>query len=256
MIDLELNEKTLYMMNIEKVESNDEYKLYDIKNKKIVTILNIPDVLEYEGNEIRFTSISSNLFDGINFLKEITLPEGVEKIEDESFGSCRDLEKITFGKNIKSVGRFAFVNCFNLKIINFNENLEELGDSAFSGCWNLKEVILPKNLKYIHHLVFNECNKLEKVILPEKLISIGKFAFAHTSITNITIPFNVVNIAPEFISNKNGDMIKMSVSNKIYNELNGKLNNSIILKEYGIEKLIDDSKSFKQINETYKGFEK
>ncbi len=256
MIDLELNEKTLYMMDIEKIELDDEYRLYDAKNKKMVTILNIPDVLEYEGNEIRFTSIDNNLFDSIIYLKEITLPEGIEKIEDESFASCRDLEKVTFGKNIKSVGRFAFVNCFNLKIINFNENLEELGDSAFAGCWNLKEVTLPKNLKYIHHLVFNKCKKLEKVTLPEKLISIGKFAFADTSITNITIPFNAVNIAPEFISNKNGDIIKVSASNKVYNALNGKLNNSIILEEYGIEKLIDDNKSFKQINETYKGFEK
>lgn len=115
---------------------------------------------------------------------------------------------------------------------------------------------MPKNLKYIHHLVFNECNLLEKITLPEKLISIGKFAFANTNITNITIPFNAVNIAPEFISNKKDDIIKISVSNKICNMLNGKLNNSIILEKYGIEKLIDDNKSFKEINETYKGFEK
>lgn len=56
------------------------------------TDLVLPDEITYNGNIIHEYSITNNAFEGLGFIKSVTIPSSVKKIDKGSFDSCRGIE--------------------------------------------------------------------------------------------------------------------------------------------------------------------
>lgn len=70
-------------------------------------------------------------------LKEINIPEGIERIGEDAFFWVYELTKVKLPSTLVSIGEGAFSAC-NLDTIVFPESLNFIGTSAFAGCENMK----------------------------------------------------------------------------------------------------------------------
>ena len=55
------------------------------------------------------------------FMKSITIPDGVTRIEDYAFEGCSNLKSITIPSSVRSIGFGAFDGCSNLLIKTSNQ---------------------------------------------------------------------------------------------------------------------------------------
>ena len=98
------------------------------------------------------------------YLKEITIPANVSRIEDRAFDNCRSLETITFaGTALTRIGNWAFYNCHALTNIEIPAGVTEIGDGAFYGCTYMNILSLPASVQSIGDNAFALCSKLAKM---------------------------------------------------------------------------------------------
>ena len=169
-------------------------------------VLNVP--AEVEGIPVTCigkTSISSS------GLREVTIPEGVRKLERKAFYFCYDLQKITLPGSVEVVGDNIIYQCIALKEVILTgdssaisvkdgvlfdadgktlikypngkgrfyevpEGTETIGYGAFMGA-DLVEIVFPETLKAIGNYAFENCDKLRALDLPASLERIGAGAF-------------------------------------------------------------------------------
>ena len=115
-------------------------------------------------------------------LKNIELPEGLEKIDFMAFRES-GLQNVVFPKSLRTVSQEAFSYCENLKEATLNSGLEVLGTenkTEFAGVFGgsaLERVELPSTLKRICNCAFASCKSLRYISLPNSLESIGALCF-------------------------------------------------------------------------------
>ena len=205
------------------LHSADLFDLYYEIQDGVVTItgcdssaegsLVIPE--QIEGKPVK--KIEPSAFQSSN-ISEITLPNTLEKIENETFALSPHLRKINIGNGVIRIGRAAFRFCQQLEEITFSKNLQRIDQDAFEFNKSLKEIVLPESLVSLGSGVFRQCTLLESVeisgkldaipsdtfggcgrlkniTLPESIKSIGQAAFNHCqSLEDIVIPVNVTSI--------------------------------------------------------------
>ncbi len=130
-------------------------------------------------------------------LKYITFPSSLKRIDFEVFTWCRSLESIKFSEGLDSIGYGAFQGCENLKSIIFPSSLKYIGNSAFWGCTSLNNITLPSLLTVIGEDAFKQCSSLKEVWLSEEINSISFYDFESSSITSLSLPASIKEIAPE-----------------------------------------------------------
>ena len=106
-------------------------------------------------------------------IESVVLPEGLEKIEPETFRSCKKLKKVTFPSSLKEICNEAFYECFELEEVAFPPELDSIGDSAFEYCTSLSSVKLNDGIKDIGRKAFNKTDRLEVILVPRSCRSIG-----------------------------------------------------------------------------------
>ena len=85
----------------------DEAYLID-SDKTLVNVV-VPATIEgYSVVEIR------EAFKGHYALENVTLPEGLKRIGDESFSGCSQLQTVNFPSTLERIGKKAFYNCSSL----------------------------------------------------------------------------------------------------------------------------------------------
>lgn len=94
-------------------------------------------------------SLGTMAFRYCDELEEITLPNGVVKIESQLFQHCEKLKKIYFSDNITSIESHAFDDCILLKEISLPSKLTYIGDFAFQNCETLTTITIPKSVNEI-----------------------------------------------------------------------------------------------------------
>ena len=205
------------------LHSADLFDLYYEIQDGVVTItgcdssaegsLVIPE--QIEGKPVK--KIEPSAFQSSN-ISEITLPNTLEKIENETFALSPHLRKINIGNGVIRIGRAAFRFCQQLEEITFSKNLQRIDQDAFEFNKSLKEIVLPESLVSLGSGVFRQCTLLESVeisgkldaiprdtfggcgrlkniTLPDSIKSIGQAAFNHCqSLEDIVIPVNVTSI--------------------------------------------------------------
>lgn len=176
-------------------------------------------------------------------IRSIVIEDGVTEIGEGVFTYLRNVENVTIASSVKSIGAGAFGGCRNLKEIvignDGRDGITEIGDYAFADCDALEKVTLGKGVTKLGDRFLGEVPVLKKIVVekgnenfivkdgmlysadgkmlylcPKKgksAVSVAKgtrtvkqLAFAHASITKVTIPASVkVLEAGAFYSCKN-----------------------------------------------------
>ena len=123
-------------------------------------------------NNSRYTAIQGVLYDKSektllscpHVMKELSVPNGVERIADFAFFNC-SIESVQMPEGVRSIGESAFYNCYSMRECRLPSTVQEIGVMAFGQCYELRgEYTLPSALK-----------------------SLGKGAFFRTSIRDFVI---------------------------------------------------------------------
>ena len=136
--------------------------------------------------------IPANLCNGMNRIKEITIPDNVETIGSSVFVGCDSLtrvditnlstwcstdftatstplrtaelyingakpQRIVVPNGLTKVGSFSLINCSQLIEVLLSPSVMEIGESAFAGGSRLQTVTLDANLTTIGDSAFNNC---------------------------------------------------------------------------------------------------
>lgn len=171
--------------------SNNTYAV-EVGEAKYVEEIIIP--AKHKGKAV--TMIGANAFSGCQSLRKITLPETINKIENNAFYSCPQLEYIqideankyyssqdgilynkgkteffiipkgvidvTIPDEILDIGTY-FANCNKLKEITISKQVTSLVENAFYGCQSLRKVILDKNISHLPQGLFDSCINLTAI---------------------------------------------------------------------------------------------
>jgi len=163
----------------------------------------IPQTVTISGRKYRVKGIGKEAFLDYTYLKQVTLPEGLECIHASAFKGCNQLESIEIPSTVTLVeneafrgctamtsvvvkpsetttltlGDEVFRNCVALNEVSLPKHLTSLGIRTFHSCKALPRITLPNSIKYVNVETFRECSLLSEVVLPEALDSIGEQAF-------------------------------------------------------------------------------
>ena len=89
------------------------------------------------------------------------------------------MKDVTLGENIQKVDNFAFAECGNLETITLPDSVTSIGISAFEKCRSLDDVKLPNGLTTVDKNAFLDCDKLTNVTIPDSVTTIGNQAFGY-----------------------------------------------------------------------------
>lgn len=173
------------------------------------------------GNACVFTKLPWGCFENCPALKDVELPESLDKIDSYSFSGCISLQSISLPSSLEYIDR-AFIGCTSLEEVKYDGNcLEYIGYATFTDCESLKSISLP-SVSYIGESAFLNCKNLLSVTInaeveaktrigahafdncknlkdlkyePSSLREIGEGAFSNcTSIQSFSLPSNCENI--------------------------------------------------------------
>ena len=149
-------------------------------------------------------------------LKEVVLPEGLEKINYAAFFES-GIENITIPESVKEIGNSAFDDCYNLKSINIPDGVSRIEDLTFSSCRSLNSIKLSDNLTHIGNYAFEGCSALTSMILPETVTTINSYAFANCpSLESAILPKALTHIGYEAFANCSS-LKSIEIPNKVTN---------------------------------------
>jgi hypothetical protein len=106
------------------------------------------------------------------------IPEGVTRIEDDAFSSCRHLRRVTVPSGVTHIGPGAFAYCRRLRHVNIPEGVTCIGVNTFFYCINLRRVTLPGSVTEIQDCAFIRCHRIRNLVIPEGVTCIGWYPFA------------------------------------------------------------------------------
>ena len=149
------------------------------------------------------TTASSDKYDPMVNLKEVTLGDGVKSVGKGAFRGT-GVETVNFGASVEFIDQYAFYGLESLANVNFTDNgkLHTIYDYAFTKS-GVKNVVLPEGLLYLGKptisdegkltdlgsRVFQYCKSLESVTFPDSLRGIGFSCFEHCeALTSLHIP--------------------------------------------------------------------
>ena len=109
--------------------------------------------------------IAPNAYAGNTTVKEIILPEGLERIGDRAFEGCTELREIVLPSTLKTIGDSAFEGCSRLWEAILPEGLRCIGSSAFRGCMRMDSPRIPKTVERIGDRAFGGCLSIRSFIV-------------------------------------------------------------------------------------------
>ena len=125
-------------------------------------------------------------------LREIVIPEGVERIRD--YGLCNgEIESVTISASVKEICARAFYKCRKLKRVIFGE-VKTAGVGAQSNSKAYVTSAAPSKrsqLRVIGDDAFYFCGSLNTILLPDTLEEIGVNAFSCSGLDNVIMPPSV-----------------------------------------------------------------
>ncbi len=102
------------------------------------------EILVDKGNSV-YRDIDGILFKGDVLIccpkgkeGDVTIPEGVTKIEGQIFSGCKNLTSVTIPKGVTEIGAYAFSGCTGLQSVTIPESVKIIKENAFSGCKKLE----------------------------------------------------------------------------------------------------------------------
>lgn len=197
-------------------------------------------------------TIGKGAFLYCDILSKINIPESLKIIEEETFCECVLLKDIVLPAGIIEIGSGAFANCRSIASFVVPEKVTTLNESLFAGCWSLTDVTLHNDILYIKDGAFCGCKALSIINLPNNLLAIDDNAFnACDSLVSIKIPKSVQNIGRNVFLCRTNALKELYISKntlKLNPHIEEDYKKTIIIYDNNIEDLINEGKSFKDIN--------
>lgn len=123
------------------------------------------------------TAIGWGMCSGCRGLESVTLPDGIEKIEDWAFASCPKLNNFVMPDSVTVVGEWAFNACVSMTDITLSKNLQAINGCGFYDCRSLDAMELPDGLLSIGDMAFRSCHGLLVIQIPDSVTVIGTKVF-------------------------------------------------------------------------------
>ena len=89
-------------------------------------------------------TIGSLAFNRRARLKNVQLPDGLDRIGRDAFSDCDALEEVVIPASVTTIDPYAFASCDNLRKITFLGEVKHLARTSFSDCDNLLSVLVPE----------------------------------------------------------------------------------------------------------------
>ncbi len=199
------------------------------------TEIDIPSILELDGNRYEVISVNLSIYDEVdvtkitipstvtilenitdlnvnhNTLKEITVAEDNESYSSQN-GVLFDKDKTTLylfpnaasnmiysiPDTVETIYNYAFSGNSSLGIINFADSVTEIGIGAFSDCTRIANLSFNDQLTTIGTNAFNGCSNLMLVSIPKSVQNIGLAVFRNCSkLMNINVDDENTDYASE-----------------------------------------------------------
>lgn len=141
------------------------------------------------------TKIENDSFKCNNIIMSIQIPNSVTTIGHSAFERCHALKSINLPNGVLQIGENAFKECYNLESITIPNGVTKIGPAAFKNCTNLKDIIIPTGLTEIEDSLFEGCCALTSINIPSSIVYIGNCAFKGCNVLkSINIPNSVMSI--------------------------------------------------------------
>lgn len=108
--------------------------------------------------------IGSAAFSGCESIKNIVIPESVERIYVSAFAGCKGATSavIPSGEMVLDSGALLH-GCTNLKTAVIDYGVTRIGDYSFGSCTSLETVEIPNSVVIIGEMAFYECTSLKEI---------------------------------------------------------------------------------------------
>ena len=147
---------------------------------------------------------AKNLYLNGDLVTDIIIPRGVSSIAPFAFYTGKNFTSVTIPEGVTSIGKYAFALNDGLESIQIPASVTSIGDGAFVKCSNLKSISVAEgNTKYdsrnnCNAIIFTAFDELiqgcSTTVIPKDIVYIGDGAFNCSNITELSIPYGVVEI--------------------------------------------------------------
>lgn len=126
-----------------------------------------------------------------NTIMDIKLPQKLIEIGDSAFEKS-SLKNVKIPQTVQRIGCRAFCNCEYLEEVTLSSNTKIIEREMFSKCVRLKKIIIPDGCIAIREMAFWSCEMLIDVYLPDTLEIIERNAFGNGHLSSIVVSRNTV----------------------------------------------------------------
>lgn len=155
------------LINIEVSQNNAYYKTID------------GILYSKNGNSLIYCPLAmGNIFQEDGYYMNVSIPDGVIKIEDYAFYEHPFLGRVTMPDSILAIGKYAFFKS-SVTPMNLSKHLLTIEEAAFAGCdsMRLEQESLPMTLISIGDFAFKDCGCIRSVIIPKTVALMGQGVF-------------------------------------------------------------------------------
>ncbi len=118
------------------------------------------------------------------FIKTVTVDNGVTSIGSYAFMESYYLEKITIPDSVKSIGAIAFYCCYRLDNVAIPDSVINIGENAFYNCMAMEYIHIPSSVTTIgNNIIMPDDDKAELKTYFDSCTEDALVEFAHVGIT-------------------------------------------------------------------------
>lgn len=132
----------------------------------------------------------------------VTIPSGVNTLDDSAFANCTKLTSVTIPSNVIYLKNGVFKGCTALTSVDIPDSVTDMGTWTFWDCTALTEVTIPDSVTKIGQYTFNGCTALAHVDIPNSVTEIETNAFKNcTALIEVTIPGSMTKMGSSVFEN-------------------------------------------------------
>ncbi len=170
----------------------------------------IPPTVMFDEITYTVTAIDERAF-YFSLITSISLPITIRLIKGNCFYYCNQLKSLTIPEGVETIQNWAISDCKLLESVSLPSTLNDFGVSNFQYCKNLRTVtVAPDNPIYdsrddCNAIIDTKTNTLHRgcagTTIPNTVTAIDKYSLSYTTIDSLFIPESVKTIgANEFFS--------------------------------------------------------